>query len=100
MAIAPGLLDGSLMLHLSGCAKGCAHAQSALTISGSPDGYALILDGRAFDVPDERIAGDRIDFAIERLARSIEEERGAGESTAACLKRLGAKHVRQALRQE
>lgn len=100
LAAAPALLDGSLTLHLSGCAKGCAHARPALTLTGSPEGYELILNGLAADRPDERIAGGRIDFAIERLARSIEDNRGAGESAAACLTRLGAIGVSKALRQE
>ncbi|MGV4791600.1 precorrin-3B synthase [Rhizobium sp. F40D2] len=100
LAAAPALLDGSLTLHLSGCAKGCAHARPALTLTGSPEGYELILDGLAADRPDERIAGGRIDFAIEKLARSIEDNRGAGESAAACLTRLGATGVSKALRQE
>ncbi|ANK94880.1 MULTISPECIES: precorrin-3B synthase [Rhizobium] len=99
LAAAPDLFDGSLMLHLSGCAKGCAHPRPALTLTGTSEGYDLILNGLAMDRPDERIAGGRIDFAIERLARSIEDNRGAGESTAACLKRLGATGVAKALRQ-
>ena len=100
IAAAPALFDGSLTLHLSGCAKGCAHARPALTLTGSPEGYDLILNGLAADRPDERIAGGRIDFAIERLARSIEDNRGAGESAAACLTRLGTTGVSKALRQE
>ncbi|MDF0660730.1 MULTISPECIES: precorrin-3B synthase [Rhizobium] len=100
LAAAPALFDGSLTLHLSGCAKGCAHARPALTLTGTAEGYELILNGLAADRPDERIAGGRIDFAIERLARSIEDNRGAGESAAACLTRLGAIGVSKALRQE
>ncbi|MGO7211354.1 precorrin-3B synthase [Rhizobium ruizarguesonis] len=100
IAAAPALFDGSLTLHLSGCAKGCAHARPALTLTGSAEGYGLILNGLAADQPDERIAGGRIDFAIERLARSIEDNKDAGESTAACLTRLGAIGVSKALRQE
>ncbi|NNU50729.1 precorrin-3B synthase [Rhizobium sp. WYCCWR 11279] len=100
IAVAPALFDGSLTLHLSGCAKGCAHARPALTLTGSAEGYGLILNGLAADQPDELIAGGRIDFAIERLARSIEDNKDAGESTAACLTRLGATGVSKALRQE
>jgi precorrin-3B synthase len=100
MATAPTLFDGSLTLHLSGCAKGCAHARPALTLTGSAEGYDLILNGLAADQPDERIAGGRIDFAIERLARAIEDNRDAGESAAACLTRLGTTGVSKALRQE
>ncbi|MDK4735293.1 precorrin-3B synthase [Rhizobium sp. CNPSo 3490] len=100
LAAAPALFDGSLTLHLSGCAKGCAHARPALTLSGTAEGYDLILNGLASDLPDERIAGSRIDFAIERLARFIEDNRNAGESAAACLTRLGATGVSKAPRQE
>ncbi|MGO8013149.1 hypothetical protein ACC715_36775, partial [Rhizobium ruizarguesonis] len=60
-AAAPALFDGSLTLHLSGCAKGCAHSRPALTLTGSAEGYVLILNGLAADQPDERIAGGRID---------------------------------------
>ncbi|OWO95583.1 precorrin-3B synthase [Rhizobium esperanzae] len=90
---APVLFDGSMTIHLSGCSKGCAHAGPALTLTGSADGFGLILNGLASDLPDERIAGGRIDFAIERLARSITDNRSAGESAAACLTRLGATSV-------
>ncbi|SCB58994.1 precorrin-3B synthase [Rhizobium aethiopicum] len=100
IAAAPVLFDGSLTIHLSACSKGCAHARPALTLTGSADGFGLVLNGLASDLPDERIAGGRIDFAIERLARSIEDNRGAGESAAACLTRLGATGVSKALRQE
>ncbi|MBY5333616.1 precorrin-3B synthase [Rhizobium leguminosarum] len=100
IAVAPALFDGSLTLHLSGCPKGCAHARPALTLTGSAEGYGLILNGLAADLPDERISGGRIDFAIERLARTIEDNKDAGESTAACLTRLGATGVSKALRQE
>lgn len=97
---APALLDGSLTLHLSGCAKGCAHGQPALTLVGSAEGCDLVLNGRATDAPDAQIAGDAIEFAIEKLARSIEDNRQAGESAAACLTRLGVPGIAAALRQE
>ncbi len=94
------LFDGSIMLHLSGCAKGCAHRRADLAIVGSPAGYDFILDGLAADRPTARIAGGQIDFAIERLARLIEDKRGAGESSADCLKRLGRDRLAEALQQE
>jgi precorrin-3B synthase len=40
------------LLHLSGCAKGCAHPGAApAVLVGGPDGYAVIRDGRAGDRP-------------------------------------------------
>lgn len=96
----PALFDGSLKLHLSGCAKGCAHRRADLAIVGSAEGYDFIVNGLAADRPAARIAGERIDFAIERLARLIEDKRGACESSADCLKRLGPKGLAEALQQE
>lgn len=96
----PGLFDGSLKLHLSGCAKGCAHRRADVAIVGSSEGYGLVLNGLAADRPAARIAGERIDFAIERLARLIQDKRAAGESNADCLKRLAATGLAEALQQE
>ncbi|HLZ06011.1 MAG TPA: precorrin-3B synthase [Bradyrhizobium sp.] len=41
-----------IRLHVSGCAKGCAHpATSAVTLVGTPDGFDIVRDGSARDVP-------------------------------------------------
>lgn len=100
IARAPKLLDGSLTIHLSGCTKGCAHPAKALTISGSADGYRFCVDGKAGDLPDATIAGGGIESAIEKLAQLAGPQRQAGESAAACLKRLGAATIAKALRQD
>jgi len=96
----PEVLDGSLDLHLSGCAKGCAHPRRAFTVSGAANGYHLVLDGLASDAPDAQIAGSDINSAIERLSRLIKSERQAGESARACLDRVGTTTITRALRQE
>ncbi|CCM78561.1 precorrin-3B synthase [Rhizobium mesoamericanum] len=98
-AIAVELLDGSMVVHVSGCAKGCAHPRSALSIVGADDGYNLMLDGVASDIADAQIAGGDIDSAIEKLARLVKDERQAGESAAACLRRIGKYDAIKALRQ-
>jgi len=50
-ALARDLPRGTL-LHVSGCAKGCAHpGAAARTLVATPDGYDLILNGRAGDTP-------------------------------------------------
>ena len=57
-AIAAPQLDGAFTIHISGCAKGCAHAApAALTVVGTPDGCALIADGSARDAPFAMVAG-------------------------------------------
>jgi precorrin-3B synthase len=45
-------LDGAFTIHVSGCAKGCAHPRAAaLTVVGASDGCALVADGASRDWP-------------------------------------------------
>ena len=49
--LAPSLPAGK-QLHVSGCAKGCAHPRrAALTLVGRSDGYGLVINGTAGDTP-------------------------------------------------
>lgn len=50
-AVAP-LVPFSSTLHISGCAKGCAHPQDTLTLVGTPAGINLVLHGKASSIPD------------------------------------------------
>jgi precorrin-3B synthase len=44
-----------ILLHVSGCAKGCARASPApLTLVAKPCGYDLVIDGRAGEAPTHR----------------------------------------------
>lgn len=78
LAEAPWLFDGTGEVHISGCAKGCAHpAAAAVTLAGTPRGLALVLDGRAGDAPlavahDPACAVARLE-ALLRLARAPED---------------------------
>lgn len=50
-ALAPELPLGAL-LHVSGCAKGCAlPARAPLTLVATPEGFDLIVEGQATDTP-------------------------------------------------
>lgn len=50
--LAPQMPAGSV-LHVSGCAKGCAYGRAAdLTLTATPQGWARIRGGRAGDPPD------------------------------------------------
>jgi precorrin-3B synthase len=52
--LAPHLPEG-LQLHLSGCAKGCAHpAPASLTLTAIAHGYDLVRNGTAADTPSRR----------------------------------------------
>ena len=64
------LPDPVAHLHVSGCAKGCAHPRrAALTLVGRADGYGLVISGRAGDTPAMILAHDQIESAIARAGR-------------------------------
>jgi precorrin-3B synthase len=76
-AIAPRIAEiaaphiaGPFTIHISGCAKGCAHAApAALTVVGTPDGGALIADGSARDAPFALVAANDLTGAIANYLR-------------------------------
>jgi precorrin-3B synthase len=95
---APELLDGSLAIHLSGCAKGCAHPSATpLTIVGAPSGYGLVVNGAASAGPAHYIAAKDLGIALERLASLVAGAKEAGETARDCLARLGADRISAAL---
>jgi precorrin-3B synthase len=70
-------LDGSFKIHLSGCAKGCAHpAPAALTVVGTPAGCALIANGSVHDAAFKTIAANELPAAIAEIVRGIKREGG------------------------
>jgi precorrin-3B synthase len=70
-------LDGSFQIHISGCAKGCAHpAPAALTIVGTSSGCALIAKGTIRDTPFKIVATNELPAAVADIARDI--GRGGG----------------------
>ncbi len=85
-----GLLDGSFRLHVSGCPKGCAHPQpSALSLCGTADGVQLVEGGKAADPPFASIDFADTNATLRRLSELVTSEQRAGETSAACLARLG-----------
>ena len=52
-------------LHVSGCAKGCAHPRRAgLTLVGQPDGYGLVIEGMAGDTPQALLRAEQLESAV------------------------------------
>jgi precorrin-3B synthase len=77
VAAAAPHLDGSFKIHISGCAKGCAHpAPVALTVVGTPAGCALIRNGSTRDTPFAIIATNELPAAIAEIARGLKHEDG------------------------
>ena len=63
-------LAGDLTVHISGCAKGCAHpATSALTVVGASGLCTLVANGSARDAPFAAIPVNELPAAIERYLR-------------------------------
>ncbi|MGS1093573.1 precorrin-3B synthase [Aquamicrobium terrae] len=95
------LLDGSFTLHVSGCAKGCAHpAPAALTLVGNDDGTGITLGATARAPAAEAHVVADAQAGIAHIASLVQDMRHADETVAACLARLGATTVTTAFMQE
>ncbi|MBO0754751.1 MAG: precorrin-3B synthase [Bradyrhizobiaceae bacterium] len=88
---AAGLLDGSFVLHLSGCAKGCAHpTESALTLVGRRGRCDVVINGTAGDSPVGSITTQALQSRLAVLAEEIGQARRHGERAIEILARFGA----------
>lgn len=97
---AADLFDGSFELHVSGCAKGCAHpASAALTFVGGEKGAGLVVHGTAKDLPAGYMPGYEAARALGRVAKLVRASRDKRETTASCLSRLGAARIAKAFEQ-
>jgi precorrin-3B synthase len=68
-------LDGAFKIHVSGCAKGCAHpAAAALTVVGTSSGCALIAEGTARDAPFKVVATNELPDIIAEITRGLKHE--------------------------
>jgi len=77
-AAAPYLKSG-FKIHVSGCAKGCAHPRSAaLTIVGTEAGCALVANGSARDTSLMSVAVNELTAKIPGLIRDLKSEAGHG----------------------
>jgi precorrin-3B synthase len=93
-AAAP-LLDGTITIHLSGCAKGCAHAgAAALTIVGCGHNACRIVgSGTTTDAPVAELSADQLLQGLARLGREVACSAAPGESVSAALARLGRSRI-------
>jgi precorrin-3B synthase len=85
---AASLLDGSFTVHLSGCAKGCAHSEAAaLTLVGPNH---LIVDGRAGDRAHATISTAALMSGLVRLGEQHQQSLPPRERSKQLLSRLGS----------
>lgn len=96
------LLDGSFTLHISGCAKGCAHPSAAgiAVVSSADNRLAIIQDGRTTDSPLLHIAADSGTEGFRRLAKLVQINRRDAETSASCIARLGPAGLKTAFIQD
>ncbi|BCG79851.1 precorrin-3B synthase [Mesorhizobium sp. 113-3-3] len=88
-------------LHVSGCAKGCAHpGPAALTIVGGENGAGLVVNATAKALPAGYRPGYDAARGIGRVAAAIRSARFQGETAAACLTRLGPAAIAETYQQE
>jgi len=100
-ATAAPILDGSVTLHISGCAKGCAHPRAAtLAFSGNAEGAGLIAAGRAGDDPAATVPPGDLPLAVSRLVATVSGSRRPGERCADTIARLGAPRIAEAMHRE
>lgn len=96
-----GFLDGSFTLHISGCAKGCAHpAAAALTLVGDENKAGLVVDGTAKALPPRYSPRYEAARGLGRVAAMAGGARRDNETVAACLARLGETAITQAFARE
>ncbi len=70
-------LDSHFRIHISGCAKGCAHAGAAsVTIVGRDDGCAVIANGSVHDAPVALAPANELPALVAALTRKAKH--GAG----------------------
>jgi len=91
---AAALLDGTVAIHLSGCAKGCAHRAAApLTIVGDRNTCRIILNGAATDMAVAEVPANDLAERLAGLAREAENIAAPGDTASAALARLGRARI-------
>jgi precorrin-3B synthase len=88
-------LDGSVTIHVSGCAKGCAHPGAAALTYVGPD--RLVVRGRAADPLDGTVSVAHFIAGLPRLTAQRQQPHGIQESSASIVSRLGATGVLAAM---
>jgi precorrin-3B synthase len=95
-ALAPGLAGrvamagrDAPMVHVSGCAKGCACARSApVTVVGLDGRCGMVVNGSARDRPLATLTPEALPGALSRVAETVRRLRVGDESAADVLSRL------------
>jgi precorrin-3B synthase len=88
------ILDSSVSVHVSGCAKGCAHpGEASLTLVGGEKGAGLVVSGTARGLPAAYTPSYEAARGFGRVAKLLRNQRRPGETTVSCLARLGETQI-------
>jgi len=70
----PDLIAQSGHIHISGCAKGCAHpGPAAITLVGDENGVGLVVNGTARQKPLAYTRPETLEASLKRLTRHLKE---------------------------
>jgi precorrin-3B synthase len=84
------------VLHLSGCAKGCACVRAApLTVVGVHGRCGVVVNGSARDAPVAMLLPEALPGALSRVTERVRRVRAANESAAQVLSRLDREEIVQ-----
>jgi precorrin-3B synthase len=82
------------MVHVSGCAKGCACPGSMpLTVVGMKGRCGIVVNGSAHEEPVATLLPEAVPGALARVAAAVQRMRATDESAAEALSRLGRAHI-------
>ncbi|MFU0503219.1 precorrin-3B synthase [Pseudaminobacter sp. NGMCC 1.201702] len=89
------MLDAAFFLHVSGCAKGCAHPGTApFTLIGGENGrVGLVFSATARSAPIVDAPSETLVSGLSRMAAALRKERRSGETPTTCLARLGSARI-------
>lgn len=98
---ASAVIDGDVSIHVSGCAKGCAHpAPATITLVGGENGVGLVVGGTARDLPLAYSKPKALAESVAGLLRLAAANRRDGEALTACLSRLDRTDLARAFERE
>ena len=84
------------VLHLSGCAKGCACVRAApLTVVGVHGRCGVVVNGSARDAAVAMLLPEALPGALSRVTERVRRVRAANESAAQVLSRLDREEIVQ-----
>ena len=93
--------DGTTIVHLSGCPKGCACPRpTALTVVGIDGRAGVVVNGSARDPPLAMMTLDALPAALSRLEEVMRGLRARDDGAAEALSRFDRAHIARLIRGE